>query len=129
MSEPTRTHSNVLMVGLDALEWTLLQRFIEEGRLPNLAHFAEGSAHLAVESDGETLHGSLWPTFASGTRPGTHGVYFWTQWLAEEMRHVRNNHAAFAYEPFWAGAAGEGQLSRLSMCRTCRSCGERACGR
>ena len=96
------------MVGLDALDGALFGRLMGKGRLPNLARFTAALSPVEVRSDGETLHGSVWPTFASGTRPGSHGVYFWTQWLAEEMRHVRNSHAAFAYEPFWAALAPAG---------------------
>lgn len=96
------------MVALDAMEISVLEELFARGRLPNLRAFAEQHLRLGVSSAGAELHGSLWPTFASGTRPGTHGVYWWTQWLAEEMRHVRNSHSAFAYEPFWAalGRAG-----------------------
>jgi predicted AlkP superfamily phosphohydrolase/phosphomutase len=101
------------MVALDAMEWTRFERFLGEGRLPNLARFAARLAPIEVRSDGETLHGSVWPTFASGTRPGAHGVYFWTQWLAEEMRHVRNNHPAFAYDPFWAALAPAGMRATV----------------
>jgi predicted AlkP superfamily phosphohydrolase/phosphomutase len=101
-------HSRVLMLGLDALDFRLFDELMAAGKLPNLAAFAGQSERLEVESDGAILHGSLWPTFASGTGPGTHGVYFWVQWLAEEMRHVRNNHPAFAFDPFWTGLPAAG---------------------
>lgn len=91
------------MLALDALDVALLDRFCDEGSLPNLAAFRDSNARLDVRSDGSLLHGSVWPTFASGTGPGVHGVHWWTQWLAEEQRHVRNNHPAFAFDPFWAG--------------------------
>ncbi len=98
----------MLLVALDAMEITFLEALFAEGRLPNLRQFAEGAARVEVKSMGAELHGSLWPTFASSTEPGWHGVYWWTQWLAEEMRHVRNSHEAFAYEPFWGALARAG---------------------
>ncbi len=101
----------VLMIGLDALEVSWVDRFLAQERLPNLARLAESSARLAVRSDGFTLHGSLWPTFATGTPPGFHGVHFWQQWLAQEMRHVRNNHPAFAITPFWSAMAPAGMTA------------------
>jgi predicted AlkP superfamily phosphohydrolase/phosphomutase len=98
------------MLGLDALDEKLLARFCDDGTLPNLAVFRRSAVSLGMTSpDGELLHGSVWPTFASGTGPGAHGVHFWTQWLAEEQRHVRNNHPAFAYEPFWSGLPAAGK--------------------
>jgi predicted AlkP superfamily phosphohydrolase/phosphomutase len=101
------------MLGLDALEVSLFERLCDEGRLPNLAAFRTGAKRFTVRSDGDLLHGSVWPTFASGTNPGAHGVYFWTQWLAEEQRHVRNNHPALAFDPFWSGFAAAGRRATV----------------
>ena len=98
----------LLLLALDAMEISVLEELFADGKLPNLRAFAEGSSRVSVASIGGELHGSLWPTFASGTGPGVHGVYWWTQWLAEEMRHVRNSHEAFRYEPFWASLARAG---------------------
>ncbi|MCZ2108610.1 MAG: alkaline phosphatase family protein [Dehalococcoidia bacterium] len=104
MAHPPR----VLMIGLDALDYRLLAKLCSAGRLPNLDAFTASAHSVDVTSDGAILHGSVWPTFASGAGPGSHGIYFWTQWLAEEMRHVRNNHPAFAYEPWWNHALDSG---------------------
>jgi len=101
------------MLGLDALDGSVFDQLCAEGHLPNLAAFRAAATPLGVRSDGETLHGSIWPTFASGTGPGTHGVYFWTQWLGEEQRHVRNHHPAFAFDPFWARFPAEGKRATI----------------
>lgn len=99
----------VLMIGLDALDHRLLSRWLSEGHLPNIAAFAAGSHRLSVRSIGRTLHGAIWPTFAMGQGPGQHGIYWWTQWLAEEGRYVRNSHGAFHYDPFWLDLADAGK--------------------
>lgn len=88
-----------LMVGLDALEVTVVDRLLAEGRLPNLARFAARAVRLEISSDGANLHGTLWPTFAAGVGPGWHGIYQWMQWIAEEMRHRRNDHPLSALRP------------------------------
>lgn len=98
----------VVMVALDAMEVTVLEHLVQAGTLPNIAKFIAAGARGEVRSDGETLHGSLWPTFASGTGPATHGLYFWTQWLQEEMGYGRNSHPLLAFEPFWARIADAG---------------------
>jgi predicted AlkP superfamily phosphohydrolase/phosphomutase len=103
----------VLLVALDAMESTWLAELFARGRLPNLRAFTEAAHHSDVASDGSTIHGSIWPTFASGTGPGTHGRYWWIQWLAEEMRYVRNSHEAFAFRPFWATLAEAGIKSTI----------------
>ncbi|MEX0783422.1 MAG: alkaline phosphatase family protein [Dehalococcoidia bacterium] len=99
----------VLLIGLDALDHRWLRRWMAEGRLLNLSQFAEQSLSLDVASDGGLLHGSVWPTFASGTGPGHHGLYWWTQWIAEEARYERNSHGVLHYDPFWRQAALQGK--------------------
>ncbi|MCL6644512.1 MAG: alkaline phosphatase family protein [Dehalococcoidia bacterium] len=99
----------LLLVALDAMEVTWLRRLAAQGRLPNLAAFFGETLELPVRSDGDSLHGSIWPTFASGLGPGQHGRYWWLQWLPEEMRFARSSHPAFDYRPFWLGLAEAGQ--------------------
>lgn len=100
--------SRIVLIALDAMEVSFLDELFAKGRLPNLRRFAEETKRVGVRSLGDPLHGSIWPTFASGTGPGHHGIFWWTQWLAEEMRHVRNTHEAFHYEPFWGALARKG---------------------
>ncbi|MGE0600922.1 MAG: alkaline phosphatase family protein [Dehalococcoidia bacterium] len=97
-----------VLIGLDALDLSLFEHLLETGALPNLARFARETQRAVVRSDGETFHGSIWPTFATGRGPGHHGMYFWTQWHEEEMGYVRNSHPSLRMEPFWheIGASG-----------------------
>ena len=90
-------NSRVLLVALDALEQSWFKRLLDEGRLPNLAAFIAESSAVDVSSDGATLHGTLWPTFAAGRGPGHHGRYFWNQWSSEEMKHIRNDAAELSF--------------------------------
>jgi predicted AlkP superfamily phosphohydrolase/phosphomutase len=100
MTPPSR---RVLMIALDSLEPSMFTRLLAGGSLPNLSAFVARTTSLEVKSGGDLLHGTIWPTFASGLSAGDHGVYYWTQWLADEQRQVRNDHPAFSYAPFWSG--------------------------
>lgn len=97
------------MVALDGLEITLLRRAFESGRLPNLRAFSEASQELSVVSDGERLEGTVWPTFATGTGPGTHGHHWFYQWVPEEGRFAGMEDPRFAIEPFWKEALEAGR--------------------
>jgi predicted AlkP superfamily phosphohydrolase/phosphomutase len=66
----------VLVVGLDMGDGPLIRRWSREGRLPHLAALASSGAWFDLESTAEVLHTSTWPTFATGTLPGRHGVYY-----------------------------------------------------
>ncbi|WBL34860.1 alkaline phosphatase family protein [Tepidiforma flava] len=108
------TGSNrLVLVALDAMEVSWLERRAAGGDLPNLAAFMRESAGFRVRGPWELLHGSVWPTFASGVNPGRHGRYAWLQWLGEEGRYVRASHPALAFEPFWRGLAAAGVRSTV----------------
>lgn len=99
----------VLMVALDGLSLSVLQDGFAQGRFPNLHRFAEASTELRVRSDGETLEGTVWPTFASGTGPGTHGHYWFQQWIAETSSLVPASDPRLAFDPFWKAALEAGR--------------------
>ena len=67
----------VLMLGMDALMPTLLERFVEEGILPNFGRlFREGCfCRLRPVIPAQTP--SNWQTIATGATPGTHSVVVW----------------------------------------------------
>lgn len=108
---PNRTvlKRRLLLVALDAMDVQWLRALAVRGDLPNLARFIVSAQGAEVRSDGGTLHGPVWPTFAPGAGPGHHGRYWWMQWLPQDMRYVRSSHPAFAYDPFWLGIAEAGR--------------------
>ena len=61
----------VVFVALDAMESVVFEHLLETGALPNISLFLKDSSKAEVTSEGDTLHGSLWPTFASGTGPAS----------------------------------------------------------
>lgn len=99
----------LLLVALDAMDVQWLRALAVRGDLPNLARFIVSAQGAEVRSDGGTLHGPVWPTFAPGAGPGHHGRYWWMQWLPQDMRYVRSSDPAFAYDPFWLGIAEAGR--------------------
>ena len=99
----------ILMVALDGLDFGLVERAYAAGRLPNIRAFAEASRELRVRSDGETIEGSVWPTFTTGTGPGTHGHHWFYQWIPAESRFAAASHPDFAVEPFWKTALEAGR--------------------
>lgn len=103
------TERRVLMVALDGLDRSVLERAWAAGRLPNLKAFAETSHALSVRSDGERLEGTVWPTFATGTGPSVHGHHWFFQWIAEESAFVPYTDPRLHYTPFWKEAVEGGR--------------------
>lgn len=94
------------MIGLDAAELG----FIEAHRasLPNLRRVTATGALRRLGSTAGVLPGSVWPTFATGSSPGAHGVYHHLQWDPHAMRIRRVAPDWLDWEPFWYALARRG---------------------
>lgn len=66
----------IVVIGLDMGDGGLIRHWSRTGHLPHLAAMIEGGHWIDLESSAEILHTSAWPTFATGTFPGRHGVYY-----------------------------------------------------
>lgn len=72
----TTSPTRVAAIGLDAAEWPLLERWIDEGELPNLASLLARSTRAELENVREFRSEAVWSQFASGRAAGTTG--HWT---------------------------------------------------
>jgi len=100
--------SRVLMIGLDAMEGSLVRRWMAEGALPHLAGLRDRGASGPLASSARWLIGSPWPTFYTGTPPEEHGFYHYLMWRPESMSTERASPAWLPLRPFWRrlGEAG-----------------------
>lgn len=93
--------SRILMVGLDAADPVLVERWTEDGTLPNLAALRRSGAYGRLESSARYLAGSPWPTFYTGQPPSHHGIYHDYQWRHEAMAYARPSPEWLTATPFW----------------------------
>ena len=64
-----------LVIGLDGVPHSLLERFIADGTMPNMARLAS-LGHLAkMKVTLPEISAVSWPSFMTGANPGTHGIY------------------------------------------------------
>ena len=66
----------VLVLALDMGDGRLIRHWAGRGHLPCLAELLARGIWLDLESTAAILHTSAWPTFATGSSPGRHGVYY-----------------------------------------------------
>ena len=91
----------VLMIGLDAAEPTLIERWIADGTLPTLRRLRARGSYRRLASSAAWLAGSPWPTFYTGTSPAEHGLYHFLQWHAGRQNMVRPAPDWLPVQPFW----------------------------
>ncbi|MGC9334691.1 MAG: alkaline phosphatase family protein [Anaerolineae bacterium] len=68
----------VAVFGLDGITFDLLQPWLDEGRLPNLARLMAEGASGPLRSTIPPVSASAWGSFATGTNPGKHGLIDFT---------------------------------------------------
>ena len=89
------------MVGLDAADPVLVERWIEDGTVLHLAALRRSGAYGRLSSSARYLAGSPWPTFYTGQPPSHHGIYHDYQWRHEAMAYARPSSQWLSATPFW----------------------------
>jgi predicted AlkP superfamily phosphohydrolase/phosphomutase len=67
--------NKVVVIGLDGLEPTIVDRMLESGELPNLARLRVRGGYSRVATTWPAQTPVAWSTFATGVNPGGHGIY------------------------------------------------------
>ena len=65
----------VVIVGLDGLEPSLTERYLEEGLLPNLAKLRDEGGYQRLATTCPPLSPVAWSSFATGSNPGKHNIF------------------------------------------------------
>ena len=95
------------MIGLDAADLGLIRS--ASSTLPNLTRALSGGTLHTIRSPADLLTGSVWPTFYTGSNPGTHGIYHHLQWDPKSMRLRRVAIDWLDCEPFWSDLERRGR--------------------
>ncbi|MBA2564691.1 MAG: alkaline phosphatase family protein [Gemmatimonadetes bacterium] len=74
MSSSRRFHK-VVVVGLDGLEPTIVERMLEAGEMPHLRRLRNGGGLARVRTTSPAQTPVAWSTFATGVNPGGHGIF------------------------------------------------------
>lgn len=76
MSENTATGKpRVLVLGLDGATFDLLDTWMERGLMPNVQRLATEGSRAVLRSVMPPVTAPAWTSFATGVRPGKHGVF------------------------------------------------------
>jgi predicted AlkP superfamily phosphohydrolase/phosphomutase len=97
MPEP----SKVLFIGLDAAEYSLVEKWIANGVLPNMKRLHEHGLYARISTPYNHFVGLPWPMFYTGTNPGQYGAYHYLQWDPKTMTTKRLSQMDLPLNPFW----------------------------
>ncbi|HEU4563506.1 MAG TPA: alkaline phosphatase family protein [Gemmatimonadaceae bacterium] len=67
--------AKVVVIGLDGLEPTIVERMLASGELPNLARLRAAGGYARCRTTFPAQTPVAWSTFATGVNPGGHGIF------------------------------------------------------
>ncbi len=69
-----KTTKKVVVLGFDGTEHTLLENWVKEGKLPNIAKLMTSGSYSTLNTTTPSQSPTAWSSFATGTNPGKHNV-------------------------------------------------------
>lgn len=101
--------SRQLLVGLDAMEWSLVQMWADEGKLPTFRRLIEQGIRAELTTTAAQLPDTVWACIYTGTNPAKFEKFFYVQYDGSTMglRNVPDD--AIHRKPFWDYLSEAGQ--------------------
>lgn len=100
--------ARVIFVGLDSMDPSLIDGWIDEGRLPTLAALSNRHEGAPLANNVDLLSGSVWSELISGRSAGSTGVYLHVRQLVSGETAPRALTAEDLPRPVWALASDAG---------------------
>jgi len=103
--------ARLVLIGLDAVEPTLVRRWAADGTMPALASLLSRGTSGSVRAVQGFYVGSTWPSFSTGLDPAGHGFHRIEQLEVGGYEFARplESPAGVGGTPFWARASAAGQ--------------------
>ena len=108
-SNGTGPSGRQLLIGLDAMEWSLVQQWAAEGMLPAFHRLIEQGARVELASTAAQLPDTVWSAIYSGMNPGHFRKYFYVQYdsAAGDLKMMDDD--SIGATPFWRYLAEAGR--------------------
>jgi predicted AlkP superfamily phosphohydrolase/phosphomutase len=98
-----------LLIGLDAMEWSLVQQWAQAGMLPAFGRLIEQGARVELSSTAAQLPDTVWSAIYSGQTPGHFAKYFYVQYDAASGDLKMMDDDSIGATPFWTHLAAAGR--------------------
>lgn len=97
-----------LLIGVDAMEWQLVQKWANEGKLPTFRRLIAEGVRGELKTTAEQLPDTVWASLYTGTNPAKLEKYFYVQYDPATMglRHLPDD--AIQGKPFWESLSEAG---------------------
>jgi predicted AlkP superfamily phosphohydrolase/phosphomutase len=90
-----------LLIGVDAMEWTLVRSWAQKGELSTLQGLMERGLQAELASFGDALPDAVWPSLYCGVNPGNIEKYFYVQYDPATSCLRYADDSKLSGTPFW----------------------------
>ncbi|ACL70476.1 alkaline phosphatase family protein [Halothermothrix orenii] len=91
----------VLVIGIDGGEFSLIRKWIRQGKLPNLEKITKKGSYGYLTSTIPPITGAAWSSFQTGTNPGKHGAFNWFKRVKNAYKATPVNATDIAEPTLW----------------------------
>ncbi|RYJ13701.1 hypothetical protein ELS19_06800 [Halogeometricum borinquense] len=103
----------VYVVGLDGADWSLLQRWMDEGHLPAFDRLTTEGVIGDLKSTLPPITFPAWKCYSTGKTPGKLGVYEWFGFDQENCEITANDSSNFRSREYWDVLADENRKAAV----------------
>jgi predicted AlkP superfamily phosphohydrolase/phosphomutase len=100
--------TETIVLGLDGANWDLLQPWLDEGRLPNVAALRDEGVWTDMQSCLPPVTCPNWRCYTTGKNPGKLGVFWWERIDTEARTLTTPNSRSFESANYWDYLEDEG---------------------
>lgn len=76
--------NRMIILGLDGMESTLVEKFMSEGKLPNFSRLKKEGSYTRLETTIPSISPVAWSSFMTGCNPSKHNIF---DFLSRDPRH------------------------------------------
>jgi predicted AlkP superfamily phosphohydrolase/phosphomutase len=91
----------VMLIGLDGADWRLLEPWLQQGKLPNLARLITEGAAGSLQSTIRPESSVAWSSLSTGVNPGKHGIFGFAQSIQDSYGFRLVNANAVNVRRYW----------------------------
>jgi len=98
-----------VLIGLDGTPCTLVEQFIKDGTMPNMAKLCANGSLLQMDTSIPDISSVAWTSFMTGANPGRHGIYGFLDVQPNSYKIYFPNSRHIKSETLWAVANRAGK--------------------
>lgn len=101
MQSTDKNKGKTVIIGLDGVPYSLIQKYTSNGLMPNLGKLIAESQFVKMQSSIPSVSSVAWSSIFTGKNPGEHGIFGFTELDPITFKYQFPNFCDVKAAPFW----------------------------